>query len=61
MKDLGINGLTIEGYGCAGLTLREACVAFSELSKFAGGVPSTFMVAQCVLAMNSIYYFGSEE
>lgn len=60
MRDLGIMGGSIEGYGCPGLSSVAYGLALQELSRADGSV-ATFLSVQSSLAMNAIYYCGTEE
>ena len=58
--DLGLLGMHLEGYGCAGTTASMYGVACRELEAADGGVRSLVSV-QGSLAMYAIHRFGSEE
>jgi glutaryl-CoA dehydrogenase len=58
--DLGLLGMHLEGYGCAGATATMYGVACRELEAADGGVRSLVSV-QGSLAMYAIHRFGSEE
>ena len=58
--DLGLLGMHLEGYGCAGTTATMYGVACRELEAVDGGVRSLVSV-QGSLAMYAIHRFGSEE
>src|ERR1700726_347728 len=60
IKELGIGGLAMQGYGCAGGSL--ALLGFIQM-EFARVDPSfsTFLAVHIGLAMGSIYIDGSEE
>ena len=58
--DLGLLGMHLEGYGCAGTTATMYGVACRELEAVDGGVRSLVSV-QGSLAMFAIHRFGSEE
>src|SRR5690242_18733191 len=58
--DLGLLGMHLEGYGCAGTTATMYGVACRELEAADGGVRSLVSV-QGSLAMFAIHRFGSEE
>jgi glutaryl-CoA dehydrogenase len=58
--DLGLLGMHLEGYGCAGTTATMYGVACRELEAADGGVRSLVSV-QGSLAMYAIHRFGSEE
>jgi glutaryl-CoA dehydrogenase len=57
---LGIIGGTIEGYGCPGMSAAAYGLALQELSR-ADSSFATFVGVQSSLAMNAIYYCGTEE
>jgi glutaryl-CoA dehydrogenase len=57
--DLGLLGMHLEGYGCAGATATMYGVACRELEAADGGVRSLVSV-QGSLAMYAIHRFGSE-
>lgn len=58
--DLGLLGMHLEGYGCAGTTATMYGVACRELEAVDGGVRSLVSV-QGSLAMYAVHRFGSEE
>jgi glutaryl-CoA dehydrogenase len=58
--DLGLLGMHLEGYGCAGTTAGMYGVACRELEAADGGIRSLVSV-QGSLAMFAIHGFGSEE
>lgn len=58
--DLGLLGMHLQGYGCAGTTAGMYGVACRELEAVDGGVRSLVSV-QGSLAMFAIHRFGSEE
>jgi glutaryl-CoA dehydrogenase len=58
--DLGLLGMHLQGYGCAGTTATMYGVACRELEAADGGVRSLVSV-QGSLAMFAIHRFGSEE
>ncbi len=58
--DLGLLGMHLEGYGCAGTTATMYGAACRELEAADGGVRSLVSV-QGSLAMYAIHRFGSEE
>jgi len=60
VKDLGVMGLTIQGYGSPGLTTIEAASICFELSKLDSSFGGFFIVHNCV-AMATIYALGDEE
>lgn len=57
---LGVLGMHLDGYGCAGSTAVEYGVACMELEAADSGLRS-FVSVQGSLAMRSIHAFGSEE
>jgi glutaryl-CoA dehydrogenase len=57
---LGLLGMTIQGYGCAGTSSVAYGLACQELERGDSGVRS-FASVQGALAMYPIYAFGSEE
>jgi glutaryl-CoA dehydrogenase len=58
--DLGLLGMHLQGYGCAGTTASMYGVACRELEAVDGGVRSLVSV-QGSLAMYAIHRFGSED
>ena len=60
VKDLGIVGSFIEGYGAPGFSRREAGLLSRELGRIDGSF-CTFLGAHANLAMGSIYLLGNEE
>ncbi|HEY6796855.1 MAG TPA: acyl-CoA dehydrogenase family protein [Kineosporiaceae bacterium] len=58
--DLGLLGMHLQGYGCAGTTAGMYGVACRELEAVDGGIRSLVSV-QGSLAMYAIHRFGSEE
>ena len=58
--DLGLLGMHLEGYGCAGTTATMYGVACRELEAADGGVRSLVSV-QGSLAMFALHRFGSED
>ena len=58
--DLGLLGMHLEGYGCAGRSAVEYGLACMELEAGDSGL-RTFVSVQGSLAMSAIYKFGSEE
>jgi glutaryl-CoA dehydrogenase len=58
--DVGLLGMHLQGYGCAGTTAGMYGVACRELEAVDGGVRSLVSV-QGSLAMYAIHRFGSEE
>src|SRR5579859_1422706 len=57
---LNVAGSTIKGYGCPGMSSVAYGLALQELSR-ADGSLATFMGVQSSLAMNAVYYCGTEE
>ena len=57
---LGVAGLSIEGYGCPGLSRLAAGLVSLELSRGDGSL-NTFAGVHSGLAMGSIHLLGSEE
>ncbi|NNC75796.1 MAG: acyl-CoA dehydrogenase, partial [Acidimicrobiia bacterium] len=60
MGELGLLGMHLEGYGCAGMSSVEYGLACVELEAADTGVRS-FVSVQGSLAMFPIWAFGSEE
>ncbi len=60
MAELGLLGMHLEGYGCAGRTAVEYGIAMQELEAGDSGI-RTFVSVQGSLAMSAIRKFGSEE
>jgi glutaryl-CoA dehydrogenase len=60
MGDMGLLGMHLEGYGCAGTTAVQYGLACTELEAGDSGVRS-FVSVQGSLAMYPIWAFGSEE
>ena len=58
--DLGLLGMHLQGYGCAGRSAVEYGLACMELEAGDSGL-RTFVSVQGSLAMSAIYKFGSEE
>ncbi|WP_127473593.1 acyl-CoA dehydrogenase family protein [Microbacterium sulfonylureivorans] len=58
--ELGVLGMTLEGYGCPGRTAVEYGLAALELEAGDSGL-RTFVSVQGSLAMGSIHRWGSEE
>ena len=58
--DLGLLGMHLSGYGCAGRSAVEYGLACMELEAGDSG-PRTFVSVQGSLAMSAIYKFGSEQ
>lgn len=60
MAELGLLGMHLEGYGCAGRSAVEYGLAMQELEAGDSGI-RTFVSVQGSLAMSAIRKFGSEE
>ncbi len=60
LRELGIVGTAIEGYGCPGLTRLQTGLVAMELSRGDGSL-NTLNAVQSGLAMGSIALLGSEE
>ncbi len=60
LRNLGIAGTVIQGYGCPGLTRLESGIVARELSRADGSV-NTFMGVHSGLGMASINVLGSAE
>jgi glutaryl-CoA dehydrogenase len=60
LRDLGIVGGTIQGYGCPGMSRTAAGIVAQELSRGDGSV-NTINAVQTGLVMGSIDRFGSSE
>ncbi|GAA1693458.1 acyl-CoA dehydrogenase family protein [Microcella alkalica] len=60
MGELGLLGMHLEGYGCAGRSAVEYGLAAAELEAGDSGL-RTFVSVQGSLAMTAIHTFGSEE
>jgi len=60
MAELGLLGMHLEGYGCAGRSAVEYGLAAAELEAADSGL-RTFVSVQGSLAMTAIHTFGSEE
>jgi len=60
MGELGLMGMHLEGYGCAGTSAVEYGLAAMELEAADSGIRS-FMSVQGSLAMFPIWRYGSEE
>lgn len=60
IAELGIAGGTIEGYGCAGLTVLATALVSLEWARADGSV-GTFFGVHSGLAMGAIHRFGSEQ
>ena len=60
MAKLGLLGMHLEGYGCAGRSAVEYGIAGAELEAGDSGL-RTFVSVQGSLAMSAIYKYGSEK
>lgn len=60
LKDLGVVGTFIEGYGCPGLSRRAAGLVAREMGRIDGSI-NTFFGVHSNLAMGSIYMLGNDE
>lgn len=60
LRDLGIVGTSITGYGCPGMSPLEVGITAMELSRGDGSV-NTFLAVQSGLAMGTINHLGSAE
>jgi glutaryl-CoA dehydrogenase len=60
LRDLGIVGTTVSGYGCPGMSRTAAGIVAQELSRGDGSV-NTINAVQSGLVMGAIDRFGSEE
>ncbi|HET7478227.1 MAG TPA: acyl-CoA dehydrogenase family protein [Rubrobacteraceae bacterium] len=60
MGELGVLGMHLSGYGCAGKSAVEYGIACMELEAGDSGL-RTFVSVQGSLAMSAIHKFGSEE
>src|SRR5699024_1167495 len=60
LGELGVLGMHLEGYGCAGSTATQYGLACRELEAVDSGLRSLVSV-QGSLAMFSIHHWGSEE
>jgi len=60
LKELGIGGVGLKGYGCRGGSPLLAGLVAMEMARFDVSV-ATFFGVHCGLAMSSIYFGGSEE
>lgn len=60
LGELGVLGMHLEGYGCAGMTATQYGLACAELEACDSGLRSLVSV-QGSLAMFSIWRYGSEE
>ncbi|PRB70304.1 acyl-CoA dehydrogenase family protein [Arthrobacter sp. MYb213] len=60
LRDLGIVGTFIQGYGCPGFTRHAAGIVAREMGRIDGSV-NTFLGVHSNLCMGSIYMLGNEE
>lgn len=60
LRELGIAGTNITGYGCPGMSSLELGITAMELSRGDGSI-NTFLAVQSGLAMGSISRLGSDE
>lgn len=60
LAELGVVGTFIKGYGCPGLTRRQAGLVAREMGRIDGSV-NTFLGVHSNLCMGSIYILGSDE
>jgi glutaryl-CoA dehydrogenase len=60
IAELGIVGGTIQGYGCAGLSVMATALISLEWARADGSV-GTFFGVHSGLAMGAIHHFGSDE
>lgn len=60
LRDLGIIGGFIEGYGCPGLSRQAAGIAAREMGRIDGSI-NTFIGVHSSLCMGSIYMLGDED
>lgn len=60
LKELGIVGSYVQGYGAPGFSRRQAGLLSRELGRIDGSV-CTFLGVHANLAMGSIYLLGNEE
>ena len=60
VKELGIGGLAMQGYGCAGGSLAQLSFVSMEMARTDPSF-ATFVCVHIGLAMGSIYIDGSEE
>src|SRR5690625_2745260 len=60
LRDIGMAGTIIDGYGCAGFTHREYGIAAMELARGDGSI-NPFTAVQSGLAMGTIHRVGSDE
>jgi glutaryl-CoA dehydrogenase len=60
IANMGLLGAALEGYGCAGMSPLQYCLALAELEYGDSGLRS-FASVQGSLAMYAIWRFGNEE
>lgn len=60
LAKLGLGGGTLEGYGCAGLSINACAIASAEIARVDGSM-STFVLVHNFLAVLTIGLLGSEE
>ncbi|AWB82728.1 acyl-CoA dehydrogenase [Corynebacterium yudongzhengii] len=60
LAELGIIGTFIKGYGCPGLTRRQAGLVAREMGRIDGSI-NTFLGVHSNLCMGSIYILGDDE
>lgn len=60
LRDLGIVGTFIDGYGCPGFSRRTAGLVAREMGRIDGSI-NTFLGVHSNLCMGSIYMLGNEE
>lgn len=60
LRDLGVVGTFIEGYGCPGFSRQAAGLVAREMGRIDGSV-NTFLGVHSNLGMGSIYMLGNEE
>ncbi|AWB84449.1 acyl-CoA dehydrogenase family protein [Corynebacterium liangguodongii] len=60
LAELGIIGTFIEGYGCPGLTRRQAGIVAREMGRIDGSI-NTFLGVHSNLCMGSIYILGDDD
>ncbi|MCT1868744.1 acyl-CoA dehydrogenase family protein [Micrococcus luteus] len=60
LRDTGVVGTYIQGYGCPGMSRLEAGLVAREMGRVDGSV-NTFLGVHANLGMGSIYILGNEE
>lgn len=60
LRDLGIVGTFIDGYGCPGFSRRTSGLVAREMGRIDGSI-NTFLGVHSNLCMGSIYMLGNEE